>query len=251
MPHLYASQFLDNSGDPLASGKIYTYQGGTTTPLSSYPTYDDAVAGTNANANPLVLDSAGRGQVWLTDVANKVKIDTSAGVTLQTIDDIYGGGGGTVTTIASDNTIDITILKDNNSSALTFKEASNDYLNFDTTNSAEKIDVVKALSYKAEIRAQSTGRVNLGAGGSLASPTSDSVAGKSRVILLPGTAATTDHYAFTGMTDGQILYVFNEESTLGANIIINGGSGVVTIPAYEMVIMVYDSTLGDWMACGQ
>lgn len=55
------SQFLDNSGKPLSGGKIYTYTPGTTTPKA---TYNDST-GTVANANPVILDSAGRANIWL------------------------------------------------------------------------------------------------------------------------------------------------------------------------------------------
>lgn len=54
-------QFFDNNGDPLAGGKVYTYEPGTTT---NKATYTDSTAGTS-NANPVVLDSAGRAAIWL------------------------------------------------------------------------------------------------------------------------------------------------------------------------------------------
>jgi hypothetical protein len=57
-------QFFDNNGDPLSGGKLYTFQaGGPSTPLA---TYTDQGGGT-PNANPVILDSAGRANIWLTD----------------------------------------------------------------------------------------------------------------------------------------------------------------------------------------
>lgn len=50
-------QFLDNSGRPLAGGKLYTYLAGTTTPLVVYA---DALLQIPLT-NPVVLDSGGRG----------------------------------------------------------------------------------------------------------------------------------------------------------------------------------------------
>ena len=44
-------QAFDSSGDPLASGKVYTYYAGTTTPLASYTTQ----AATTPNANRVDL----------------------------------------------------------------------------------------------------------------------------------------------------------------------------------------------------
>ena len=58
------AQLLDNSGNVLSGGKIYTYAAGTTTPAV---TYTDAI-GNTANSNPIVLNSAGRVpyEIWLT-----------------------------------------------------------------------------------------------------------------------------------------------------------------------------------------
>jgi hypothetical protein len=54
-------QFFDDNGDPLAGGMLYTYEAGTTTPLA---TYTDEGGGT-ANTNPVILDAAGRANIWL------------------------------------------------------------------------------------------------------------------------------------------------------------------------------------------
>lgn len=82
-------QFFDNTGLLLNGGLIYTYQAGSTTPLA---TYTD-VNGTIANSNPIVLDSSGRtpSEIWLTYGFNyKFVVQTSAGVTLGTYDNLYG-----------------------------------------------------------------------------------------------------------------------------------------------------------------
>ena len=82
------AQFFDNNGNPLAGGLIYTYAGGTTTPVS---TYTSSTGGT-ANANPIVLDSAGRtpSQIWLTEGSSyKFVLQTSLGVTIKTDDNIF------------------------------------------------------------------------------------------------------------------------------------------------------------------
>ena len=77
---------LDNNGDPLNGGKLYTYEAGTSTPKS---TYTDA-GGLTANANPVVLNSAGYANIWLGDGGYKFILKTSADATLWTIDDIGG-----------------------------------------------------------------------------------------------------------------------------------------------------------------
>lgn len=85
------AQFLDNNGNPLSGGKIYTYQAGTTTPLTTYTTN----SGTIAHTNPIVLDAAGRvpssGEIWLTDsVGYKFVLKNSNDVLLATWDNISG-----------------------------------------------------------------------------------------------------------------------------------------------------------------
>jgi hypothetical protein len=81
-------QFFDNNGVPLAGGLIYTYQAGTSTPLATYT--DNG--GTVANANPIVLDSSGRVpyEIWMfTGYSYKFVIQTSAGASIQTLDNLY------------------------------------------------------------------------------------------------------------------------------------------------------------------
>ena len=82
-------QFFDNNGVPLAGGLIYTYQAGSSTPLV---TYQDN-AGTVANANPIVLDSAGRvpNEIWLLQgYSYKFIIQSASGSSLITLDNLYG-----------------------------------------------------------------------------------------------------------------------------------------------------------------
>lgn len=78
-------QFLDANGRPLAGGKVYTYSAGTTTPLATYTTS----AGNVANANPVVLDSGGFAGIWLSPVAYKIELRSSAGVVQWTVDNVY------------------------------------------------------------------------------------------------------------------------------------------------------------------
>ena len=84
-------QFFDNSGVPLAGGLVYTYAAGTTTPSA---TYTSSTGGT-AQANPIVLDSAGRvpNEIWLTNNASyKFLLKTSADVLIGSYDNISGQG---------------------------------------------------------------------------------------------------------------------------------------------------------------
>jgi len=81
-------QFFDNNGLPLNGGLIYTYQAGSSTLLTTYTT----VNGNIANTNPIVLDAYGRtpSEIWMqTGYSYKFVIQTSAAVTLQTLDNLY------------------------------------------------------------------------------------------------------------------------------------------------------------------
>lgn len=82
-------QFLDDNGNPLSGGLLYVYDAGTTNLATTYTTS----AGTTPNANPVVLDSAGRvsNEIWLTTGGSfKFILKTSAGVLLWTKDNIPG-----------------------------------------------------------------------------------------------------------------------------------------------------------------
>ena len=82
-------QFLDNNGNPLTGGKIYTYAAGTTTPQVTYTSRTGLVA----NTNPIILDSAGRTpeQIWSTEgLLYKYAVTTSADVSIRVWDNIGG-----------------------------------------------------------------------------------------------------------------------------------------------------------------
>jgi hypothetical protein len=82
-------QFFDNNGLPLNGGLLYTYQAGSTTPLTTYT--DNA--GTIANTNPIVMNTSGRlaNEIWLSYGYNyKFVLQTSSGTTIGTYDNLYG-----------------------------------------------------------------------------------------------------------------------------------------------------------------
>jgi hypothetical protein len=79
-------QFFDASGRPLASGKLYTYSAGTTSPLA---TYTDST-GVSQNPNPIILDSGGYtpSGLFLSGNSYKFVLKNAAGVTQWTVDGI-------------------------------------------------------------------------------------------------------------------------------------------------------------------
>ena len=75
-----------DAGAPLAGGKLFSYAAGTLTPLATFTTQ----AGNIANANPAILDSAGRANVWLGPLAYRLILKTAADVTLWDTDNVQG-----------------------------------------------------------------------------------------------------------------------------------------------------------------
>lgn len=74
---------LDNNGNPLAAGKVYTYAAGTSTPKT---TWIDAGKTTPAT-NPVILDGVGCAEVYA-DGDYKIVVKTSADVLVATHDGV-------------------------------------------------------------------------------------------------------------------------------------------------------------------
>jgi hypothetical protein len=78
-------QIFGSDGLPLVGGKIYTYAGGTSTPIA---TYTDFSAGT-PNTNPIILDSLGQANIWLINTTSyKFIVRDANDVLLYTVDNI-------------------------------------------------------------------------------------------------------------------------------------------------------------------
>lgn len=77
-------QFFDNSGSPCAGCLLSTFAAGTTTPLATY----SESTGTTPNAQPIVLDSAGRATIYLTSASYKFVLKTALSATLWTQDSV-------------------------------------------------------------------------------------------------------------------------------------------------------------------
>lgn len=73
------------TGVPFPGGKVYTYAAGTSTPLATKTDSTGAVS----NANPTILDSAGRASMWIADgVSYKIILKDSNDVTIWTADGV-------------------------------------------------------------------------------------------------------------------------------------------------------------------
>lgn len=88
--------FFDNSGNPLTSGKVYTYIPATTTPKT---TWQDA-AETIPNANPVILDAAGRALILGEGTYRQIVKDRNNNLIWDAVTSSTGssGGGGSTAT---------------------------------------------------------------------------------------------------------------------------------------------------------
>jgi hypothetical protein len=80
-PHV---QFFDSNGYPLSGGQVYTYAAGTTTLQASYK---DST-GLNPNTNPIILDSGGFADIWISSQSYKLVVKSLFGVTQWTADNV-------------------------------------------------------------------------------------------------------------------------------------------------------------------
>jgi hypothetical protein len=81
-------QFFSDAGVPLVGGKVYTYAAGTSTPLA---TFQDST-GLVSNTNPIILDSRGEANIWLSpSLAYKFILKDSNEVPIWTVDNINLG----------------------------------------------------------------------------------------------------------------------------------------------------------------
>ena len=81
--------FLGTTGLPLNSGQLYTYQAGSSTPLTSYQDSNGLIA----NTNPIILGTDGRmpSELWLTSgYSYKLVLQDASSNTIATYDNIYG-----------------------------------------------------------------------------------------------------------------------------------------------------------------
>lgn len=81
------SQFFDNNGDPLSQGYIYTYVANTSSLLNTWTSVDGDIQ----NANPIILDDAGKANIYLTANTNyKFVVYDRNGVLIDRVEPVFG-----------------------------------------------------------------------------------------------------------------------------------------------------------------
>lgn len=78
------SRFFDSNGNPLAGGKLFSYQAGTSTPAA---TYTDQ-SGISANTNPVILDANGEANIWIKPGYLKFILTDKDDVVIYTVDKV-------------------------------------------------------------------------------------------------------------------------------------------------------------------
>jgi len=89
--------FKSGSNEFLAGGKLFSYVSGTTTPMDTYATIADADAATNANTNPIILDSRGEAVVVVTG-ASKFVLKDEVDAVIWTVDNYNPPAAASITT---------------------------------------------------------------------------------------------------------------------------------------------------------
>jgi hypothetical protein len=151
--------FLDNSGNPLASGTINAYQEGTTT---NKDTYTDQT-GSTTNANPVVLDSNGRADIWLdVDTGYKFLIKDSSGTEIDTIDNFFGVQADDIQFADAKG-----IYDDSGNEQLIFQKTTSAVNYFEMTNSAASGNLTLAAvgddtNISIDINPKGSGSVSVG-----------------------------------------------------------------------------------------
>jgi hypothetical protein len=209
-PHFV--QFFDNNGDPLSGGKLYTYSPGTTTPKATYTAAD----GLTSNANPVVLDSAGRAVLFLSG-AYKFRLEDSLGNLIKETDEVTAFSTATsgvddiTTNFAADTIVD--------ADSIIFSDASDG-------GTTKRTTITNMLASASDIRAGTANKLV-------------NAATYSSVVNVIGTEqATTSGTSidFTGIPSGvkKIMVHFMGVSTSGTSnwIIQLGDAGGVETSGY-------------------
>lgn len=236
----------DANGEPLAGGKLYTYEAGTTTPLA---TYTDSTGGT-ANANPVILDSSGRANVWLDAAAYKLVLYDANDVLVWSVDNVLGGIDDSFVNGVLQKTATYTIKTSDAGKLINFTNTASSNCIFPLAASAgEGFYVVIRNSGTANINLNPSGgelidgdtRVYLPVGASCVAVSDgvewrtlfkiDSIAGT--IALSSAGSVTREDYAKTFICTGTFALEFASPSTslyegFWVNV-KNAGSGTITL----------------------
>ncbi len=237
-------QYLDANGDPLSGGKLYSYEPGTTTNKATYPTIADAKAQTNANANPVILDSRGEADVVLGGKTKLVLTD-SADVTIWTLDNVNG---------------DSDFLDSNGDELIVFSEATNPVNHLQLANAAtgtapKLSSVGDDTNIALELESKGSGNIVLDPGssgdvvieaGSLVIPSGEGIndAGGDEYLTFTESTTPVNHLNITSSDSGvrPSLSSTGDEANVGM-IIDTKAAGTLTLGSQDMKVETDSDTV--------
>ncbi len=106
-------QFTDSNGAPLANGSVYFYYPGTTTAKTTWQDEGE----TTPNTDPVVLNAAGRAQIWGSGLYREIVYDANGNLIFDAVTGSVGtgsGGFGATTSLASSATTDLGTVSSHN-----------------------------------------------------------------------------------------------------------------------------------------
>lgn len=227
--------FETTTGQPLSGGLLYSYEAGVgnTTPRATYPTLADATAGTNANANPVVLDSRGEAAVVISG-ATRLVLKRSNGTTIWSVD--------AVGTTGSD------VIDPNGNNYLTFTS---------TTGAVNYLNITNASTGTSPILSVVGGDTNIGL--NLTLKGSGSLAVTSSATTISGTLAVAGISTLTGNVSTSGTLAVTGAVTASSTLAVTGAStltGAVTanaalsfIPVGTVVWKASATVPTNWLEC--
>lgn len=174
--------FKTSTTEYLIGGRVYSYEAGTLTPKATYSTVADALAGTNANTNPVILDT--RGEAVIVIKGNtKIVLKDSNDVEIWSVDNLETG--------------DNTVYDTSGNELLKFTEVVN-AVNEITVSNAQTGSSPSITSTGSDsivgltIATKSTGSLNLSSGGGLNMSSGGNLVVTSTNLNLSSTSMSVD-----------------------------------------------------------
>ena len=256
------SGYLDESGRPLASGKVYTYEAGTTTPKATYQDVNKVTP----HANPVILDDQGQKLIYA-DGLYKLVIKDSDDNIIETRDNLqYFYISSTITTtteISAADSTGITLKDDGGNTGITLKDGGNVGIKSDTNpQTALGVADSDTTAYASTISVTSVGsdivRIrNLSASAAWAGiqfEVGSGNVGMTRLITKKDASDETTFYiqlkdsSAASVTTQQLALSSEGDLTIGnsltiGSMVLNGTS--LTLPAISISGQTISSSSGD------
>lgn len=220
--------FKTGTVDYLVGGKLYSYNAGTLVPRYTYPTIADAIASTNANSNPIILDSRGEANVVING-ATKIVLTDELDNEIWSVDNLDQSSTGT------------NIVDSNGNSLLRFVGTPSAVNDFVITNAATGTKPsIQAGGTDTNvgmlIDAKGSGTIDLGT-------TSTGAINLKRNTAITGTLAASGNTTLSGTLGLTGL------ATLSGGITVPAGQAINFLPAGTIAWKASTNVPTGWLEC--